>query len=100
MGRVYRTLLLKHRVEELPSETVEKIAQLLKVQQEFRRWAEEWARSGGKAPMPEQRPLKYFAKEFIHAAGALEWLKEQRLSAASSRRLYSTPSSGWTTKKT
>jgi len=71
--RSYRTLLLKYPLEKLQPEAAEKIAQLLKIQQEFRRWAEEWARSGGKAP----GPLKYFAKEFIHAAGALEWLKEQ-----------------------
>jgi len=73
--RSYRTLLLKYRVERLPPEAAEKIAQLLKVQEEFRRWAEEWARSGGKTPAPEQRPLKYFAKEFLHAARALEWLR-------------------------
>ena len=74
--RSYRTLVLKYPLEKLQPEAAEKVAQLLKVQQEFRRWAEEWARSGGKTPLPEQRPLKYFAKEFIHAAGALEWLRE------------------------
>jgi len=73
--KTYRTLVLKYRVEKLPPEAAEKIAQLLKIQQEFRRWAEEWARSGGKTP--EQRPLKYFANEFIHAARALEWLKDR-----------------------
>jgi len=76
MGKAYRTLVLKYRVEKLPPDTAEKIAQLLKIQQEFRRWAEGWARSGGKTPMPEQNPLKYFAKEFLHAAGALERLRE------------------------
>ena len=60
--KTYRTLLLKYPLERLPPKAV---AQLLKVQQEFRRWTEEWARSGGKTPAPEQRPLKYFAKEFI-----------------------------------
>jgi len=73
----YRTLLLKYPLERLPPETAEKIAQLLKVQEEFRRWAWEWARSGGKAEKPTQNPLKYFAEGFLHAAGALEWLKEQ-----------------------
>jgi len=68
--------LLKYPLEKLQPEAAEKIAQLLKVQQEFRRWAEEWARSGGKAPTPEQRPLKYFAKKFIHAARAFDWLRE------------------------
>jgi len=68
--------LLKYRIERLPPEAAEKVAQLLKAQVEFRRWAEERARSGGRAPLPEQRPLKRFANEFIHAAGALEWLRE------------------------
>jgi len=67
--------LLKYRVEKLQPETAEKIAQLLKIQEEFRRWAWEWARSGGKALAPEQRPLKYFAVEFLHAAKALDWLR-------------------------
>jgi len=69
----YRTLVLKYPLERLPPETV---VQLLKAQEEFRRWAKEWARSGGKTPAPEQRPLKYFAKEFLQAAKALEWLRE------------------------
>jgi len=73
--RSYRTLLLKYPLEKLQPEVAEKIAQLLKVQQEFRRWAWEWARSGGKVPAPEQRPLKYFAKKFIHAARAFDWLR-------------------------
>jgi len=69
--------LLKYPLEKLQPETAEKIAQLLKIQQEFRRWAWEWARSGGKTPAPEQRPLKYFAEKFLHAASALSWLREQ-----------------------
>jgi len=68
----YRTLVLKYRVEKLPPEAV---AQLLKIQQEFRQWAWEWARSGGKTPLPEQRPLKYFAVKFIYAARAFDWLR-------------------------
>jgi len=75
--RSYRTLLLKYRIERVPPEAAEKVAQLLKAQVEFRRWAEERARSGGRAPLPEQRPLKRFANEFIHAAGALSWLKDR-----------------------
>ena len=39
--RSYRTLLLKYPLEKLQPEAAEKIAQLLKAQQEFRRWAEE-----------------------------------------------------------
>jgi len=73
--RSYRTLVLKYPLEKLQPETAEKVAQLLKVQEEFRRWAWEWARSGGKAPLPEQRPLKYFAEKFIHAARAFDWLR-------------------------
>jgi len=71
--KTYRTLVLKYPLEKLPPETV---VQLLKIQQEFRRWAEEWARSGGKAEKPEQNPLKYFAEKFLQAARALEWLRE------------------------
>ena len=67
--KTYRTLVLKYRVEKLQPEAAEKVAQLPKAQVEFRRWAEEWARSNGKTPLPEQRPLKYFAVEFLHAAG-------------------------------
>ena len=33
--------------------------------------------SGGKAEKPMQNPLKYFANEFIHAASALDWLRER-----------------------
>ena len=72
--KTYRTLLLKYPLEKLQPEAV---VQLLKAQQEFRRWAEEWARSNENTPLPEQRPLKYFAKEFLPAANALDWLKEQ-----------------------
>jgi len=74
MGRVYRTLVLKYRVEKLPPETAEKVAQLLKLQQEFRRWLWEWARSGGKTPIPKQNPLKYFAEKFLYAANVVDWL--------------------------
>ncbi len=44
------------------------------MQEEFRKWAAEWAKSGGSLPPPERR-LKYFAKEFLHAGNALDWLK-------------------------
>ena len=74
--RSYRTLLLKYPLEKLQPEAV---AQLLKVQEEFRRWAEEWARSGGKTPAPGQNPLKYFAEKFIYAAWALDWLKDRMI---------------------
>jgi len=74
MKRVYRTLLLKYRIDKLPPETAEKTAQLLKIRREFQKWAEEWAKGG--AQMPKQNPLKYFAVEFRQAAGALNWLRE------------------------
>ncbi|MGB9706135.1 MAG: zinc ribbon domain-containing protein, partial [Pyrobaculum sp.] len=35
----------------------------LEVQTEFRRWATEWYKSGFKAPLPQQNPLKYFAEK-------------------------------------
>ncbi len=70
MGK-YRTLLLKYDV--VSPETLEKVIQFLKVQKEFRKWVEEWAKNG--APLPQQNPLKYFARQFIHAAKALDWLR-------------------------
>ena len=63
--KVYRTLLVRRKVGEIPPE---QLAQFIKVQEEFRRWATEWYKSGGKTPMPEGNPLKYFAKELKHAA--------------------------------
>ncbi|MCU7787521.1 zinc ribbon domain-containing protein [Pyrobaculum sp. 3827-6] len=56
----YRTLTIKRRVEEIPPE---QLAKFLEVQQKFRQWATEWYKSGFKAPMPEQNPLKYFAEK-------------------------------------
>ena len=74
MGKTYRTLVLKYDLLRLPQEAG-KIPALLKVQEEFRNWATEWAKSGGKEPPPERNPLKYFAERFIHAGNALDWLK-------------------------
>jgi putative transposase len=77
MGKnVYRTLALKYDLSRLPPEVAEKIPALLRVQEEFRKWAAEWAKSGGKEPPPEHNPLKYFAEEFLHAGNALDWLRE------------------------
>jgi putative transposase len=70
----YRTLVLKYNLLRLP-EVADKIPALLRVQEEFRRWADGWAKSGGSLPPPE-RPLKYFAEEFLHAAKAFDWLRE------------------------
>jgi len=74
MGK-YRALVLKYNLLRLPPEVAEKIPALLRVQEEFRKWAAEWAKSGGSLPPPE-RPLKYFAEEFLHAAKAFDWLRE------------------------
>ena len=56
----YRTLLIRRRVEEIPPELLQRFVE---VQKAFRRWATEWYKSGFKAPMPKENPLKYFAKE-------------------------------------
>jgi len=74
MGTAYRTLVLRYDLSRLPPNVAEKVPALLKVQEEFRRWATEWALSGGKESMPERSPLKYFAKVFLHAGRTLDWL--------------------------
>ncbi len=75
MELTYRSLVLKYDLLRLPPEIAEKIPKLLKVQEEFRRWATEWAKSGGSLPPPEHNPLKYFAEEFLHAGKTLDWFK-------------------------
>jgi putative transposase len=75
MEKVYRTLVLKYDLLRLPPEEAEKVSMLLRVQEEFRRWTTVWAKSGGKEPLPE-RPLKYFARGFLHGDNALERLRE------------------------
>jgi putative transposase len=72
MERAYRTLVLKYDLLRLPPEAAEKVSALLKVQEEFRRWATEWLR--GEAEKPERNPLKYFVVEFLYAGKALDWL--------------------------
>jgi putative transposase len=71
----YRTLVLKYDLLRLPPEVAEKIPMLLKVQEEFRRWATEWALSGGSLSLPEHNPLKYFAMKFLHVNKTLDWFK-------------------------
>jgi putative transposase len=56
----YRTLVIKRRVEEIPPH---QLAKFLEVQQKFQEWATEWYKSGFKAPLPGQNPLKYFAEK-------------------------------------
>ena len=60
----YRTLLIRRRVEEIPPELLHR---LIEVQEAFRRWATEWYKSGFKTPIPQQNPLKYFARELRYA---------------------------------
>jgi putative transposase len=75
----YRALVLKYDVLKLPPEVQQKIPALLRVQEEFRRWASEWAGSNGKVPMPQERPLRYLAHKFVHAYSASEWLRGQTI---------------------
>jgi putative transposase len=75
MEIAYRTLVLKYDLLRLSPETAEKIPKLLKVQEEFRRWATEWALSGGSLPPPDHNPLKYFAMKFLYADKTLDWFK-------------------------
>jgi putative transposase len=77
MGNVYRTLVLKYDLLKLRPDAAEKISALLKVQEEFRRWANQWLKDRD-APKPEKNPLKYFAEKFIYAAKALNWLLDIR----------------------
>lgn len=71
--KAYRTLLLRYPLEKLPPEGQARIAQLLKMQQEFRQWAEEWVKNKGNTPAPAENTLKYFAEKFLLATKALEW---------------------------
>jgi putative transposase len=84
---VYRALVLKYDLNRLPPEAVEKVSALLKVQEEFRRWATEWALSGGKEPMPERIPLRHFANWFIYAGSTFDWLKGVKKSGAEVKKM-------------
>ncbi len=85
MGNIYRTLVLKYDLLKLPPDATEKISALLKVQEEFRRWANQWLNRD--VPKPERNPLKYFAKGFIHAGKALEWLVGVRKNGVEVRKV-------------
>jgi putative transposase len=87
MEKTYRTLVLKYGLLDLPPEVAEKIPALVRVQEEFQRWATEWVRSGGKKPLPERNPLKYFAKEFLYACKMLDWLKSLRKNGVKAEEL-------------
>ena len=71
----YRTLVLRYGLEELPPEAAAEVADLLKAQEEFRRWAEQWIKGGG--PLPREEPLRRLAVGFVQAASALGWLRER-----------------------
>jgi putative transposase len=75
----YRALLLRYDIMRLPPEIQQRVPALLRVQEEFRKWASEWAKSGGKAPLPEENPLRYLAHKFVHAYSVSEWLREQTI---------------------
>jgi putative transposase len=68
-------LVLRYDLLRLPPETAGKIPKLLKVQEDFRRWATEWALSGGSLSPPDYNPLRYFAKKFLYANKTLDWFK-------------------------
>jgi putative transposase len=71
----YRTLVLGYNLSQLPHELAEKVSALLKTQEEFKQWATEWVLSGGRSPLPERNPLKYFANRFLYAGRALDWFE-------------------------
>ncbi len=73
MGK-YRTLVLRYDLLRLPPEAAGKISALLKVQEEFRKWAIEWALRGDSLPLPDN-PLKYFAQKFLYVNKTLDWFK-------------------------
>ncbi|MFP3200182.1 MAG: zinc ribbon domain-containing protein [Thermoproteus sp.] len=76
MGKnVYRTLVLKYDLLRLPPEVAGKVPALLRVQEEFRKWATEWTKSGRSLPLPERNPLKYLAKKFLYVTRFLDLLK-------------------------
>ncbi len=85
MENVYRTLVLKYNLLKLPPEIAEKVSALLRVQEEFRRWAEGWLR--GEVEKPRQNPLKYFAGKFISPREALDWLYGVIKNGAEPKRL-------------
>jgi putative transposase len=82
---VYRALVLKYDLNRL--EAAEKVSALLKVQEEFRRWATEWALSGGKEPMPERIPLRHFANWFIYAGSTFDWLRGVKKSGVEVKKM-------------
>jgi putative transposase len=77
--RAYRALLLRHGIMRLPPGMQQKVAAPLRVQEELRRWATEWAKSNGRMPLPEGNPLRYLAHKFVHAWRALDWLRARAI---------------------
>jgi putative transposase len=87
MELAYRSLVLKYDLLRLPPEIAEKIPKLLKVQEEFRRWATEWAKSRGPLSPPEHNPLGYFVKEFLHAGKTLDWFEGLKKSGVEVKKM-------------
>jgi putative transposase len=85
MGTAYRTLVLRYDLPPLPPEVASRIPELLRVQEEFRRWVGRWLEDP-KAPRPERGPLKHFVRMFLHAGGATDWLVGVRRSGVEVRR--------------
>jgi hypothetical protein len=73
--KTYRTLVLKYDILKLPPEVASKSAELLQVQEEFRQWASRQLKNP-KTPKPVEKPLKYFAMEFLYALKFLVGVKK------------------------
>jgi len=72
--KTYRALVLRYPLDTpLLEAHREKVVDLLRVQEEFRRWA---VSAGGRGELPRQNPLKYFAQKLLHAGNALDWLRK------------------------
>jgi len=87
MGNAYRTLVLRYNLLQLEPDVAEKISALIKIQEVFRQWADEWGRSGGRLPLPERGPLRRFAKQFLYGGRALSWLRGLKNSGLEVRKM-------------
>jgi putative transposase len=77
-------LVLKYDLFRLPSEAVEKIPMLLKLQEEFRQWAAAWLRDRGSLP---GRNLRHVAKAFIYGGKMLDWVRNLEKSGVKVNKL-------------
>ncbi len=60
----YRTLVLKYDILRLSPEVAVKIPELLKIQQEFHQWVDQWLKTKTK---PAENPLKRLVTAFLYA---------------------------------